>query len=233
VIGTAPERARYPDLWVSTEKFAQQLESLAARGYQGVTLADVHDSWHGGATLPEQPLIVSFDDGYAGLHALAQSVLAGLGWPAVLFLTVGSLGEPGALTIEMVGDLVAAGWEVNSHTMTHRDLTALRPDEVRHEMEASKAWLQQDLGVSARFFCYPFGSYNDEVAALVPATGYEASASTRFGLARPADRWALARIKVTADDSAHDVLRKLHFATLRDQLPPPNAASQGGARSVV
>ena len=54
---------------------------LAAAGYEAVTLGRVFDAWHGRATLPPRPIVLSFDDGYRSHVTAARPILAARRWP--------------------------------------------------------------------------------------------------------------------------------------------------------
>ncbi|MEZ5122144.1 MAG: hypothetical protein R2736_11295 [Solirubrobacterales bacterium] len=48
VIGHRPASAPYPDLWVSPQRFAQQMHALRGAGYHAVTLDAVLANWRTG-----------------------------------------------------------------------------------------------------------------------------------------------------------------------------------------
>jgi len=208
VINTAPPGTPNPDLWVPADAFAAQVRALAGAGYHGVTLAQVWDHWKRGVALPAKPVVLSFDDGYLSDYTKARPVLASLHWPGVLNLVLHNLG-PGGLTRFEVRALLADGWELDSHTINHLDLTTLSPSAVRHELVGSRARLRRLFDVPARFFCYPSGRFNPAVEAAVRNAGYAAATTTLPGLARPDRPYELARIRVDAGDSAEALLAKL------------------------
>src|SRR3954452_24641087 len=136
-VGSAPQPgAPYPDLYTPKPVFAAQMRALAKRGYHGVTLAQVDDYWRHGYALPSRPIVVSFDDGYLSHYTHARPVLKALGWPGVLNLEVNNV-RPGDLTANQIRGLIAAGWEVDSHTITHPDLTTVSDSQLREELFAS------------------------------------------------------------------------------------------------
>ena len=81
VISSPPAGAPYPDLYVPRADFAAQVAWPAARGYRAVTLQQVFDSWRGSRTLPQKPVVLSFDDGYLG----ATTTRYGLARPGELY----------------------------------------------------------------------------------------------------------------------------------------------------
>jgi peptidoglycan/xylan/chitin deacetylase (PgdA/CDA1 family) len=65
--------------------FKQQMQYLAAR-FRVVSLPDVLRAFQKGTALPEDAVLVTFDDAYADFGTTAWPVLKGLGLPATLFV---------------------------------------------------------------------------------------------------------------------------------------------------
>jgi peptidoglycan/xylan/chitin deacetylase (PgdA/CDA1 family) len=209
VIAKAPTGAPYPDLYVSPPEFAAQMRWLASRGYRGVTLDRVYDYWHNGATLPRKPVVFTFDDGSASIRRNALPVLRKLRWPGVLNLKLGNMRSHGGITPDQVRALVKAGWELDSHTISHPDLRTLSATALDHEVTDSRWMLQRRFHVPARFFCYPAGKYDARVIAAVRAAGYRGATTTLTGLARPGEPYTLARIRVDGGDGVSGLRQQL------------------------
>ena len=207
-IGDPPPRARLPSLWVTPAQFAAQVRALRRAGYRGVTLRQVWDAWHGGTALPRKPVVVSFDDGYAAQVRAALPVLRGARWRGVLNLSFSHLPRLGGT--HAVHRLVRAGWEIDSHSLTHRDLTRLPAAQLRRELVESRARIARLFGQPASFFCYPSGRYDPRVVAAVRDAGYLAATTVRPGLATLADDpYALPRVPVLRGMTASRLLRRL------------------------
>jgi peptidoglycan/xylan/chitin deacetylase (PgdA/CDA1 family) len=212
----------YPQLWVSSELFDSHLAALRAAGYHAVTLQRVWDAWTGRYALPGKPIVISFDDGYLSQYTHAKPALRRLGWPGVLNLKVGNIG-PGGLTKHMVRSMIAAGWEVDAHTITHPDLTSVGAAQLQQEVAGSRAILRRDFHVPVAFFCYPSGRFDATVEAAVRKAGYLAATTTQPGLAAPGgDPDALPRIRVDGGETAAQLMATLRRATVT--RPKPGAA---------
>jgi peptidoglycan/xylan/chitin deacetylase (PgdA/CDA1 family) len=223
VVSAPPAGTAYPALWVDQALFAAHLRALRVAGYHAVTLKRVWDAWTGRYALPAKPIVISFDDGYLSQYTHAARALRKLGWPGVLNLKVGNIG-PGGLTKHMVGAMVAAGWEVDAHTITHPDLTAVGAAQLQHEVAGSRAILRKDFGVPVAFFCYPAGRFDATVEAAVKRAGFLAATTTQGGLAAPGgDADALPRIRVSGGESAAALMSTLRAATVA--RPKPGVAS--------
>ncbi len=130
VLGSAPADAPYPELYVTRPDFHQQMDWLDDHGYQAVTLEAVEDAWYDGGTLPAKPVVVSFDDGYRPQFTYALPELRRHGWPGVLNLKA----EGSDLYTSNVEAMIAAGWELASHTINHSDLTTLDAAGLKEEL---------------------------------------------------------------------------------------------------
>ena len=193
------------ELWTPAETFKSTIDLLKKDGYSGVTLDQAWKAWHGGPGLPTKPLIVSFDDGYLSHSVTAKPILEAAGWPGVLNLEGKNIGK-GGLTTNQVDGLIAAGWEVDSHTLTHPDLTTLDHATMRSEIVDSRKLLQDKFKVPVNFFCYPAGVNDARVRAAVKAAGYYGATTVQPGIAsKRDDPYLLPRIRVNGTDSAATV----------------------------
>jgi peptidoglycan/xylan/chitin deacetylase (PgdA/CDA1 family) len=209
VIAPPPPGTPYPELWVPPRTFAAQARALAGAGFTGVTLDEVWAAWKHGARLPRHPIVLSFDDGYASDATRAAPVLRRLGWPGVLNLAIQNTGATG-LRLGALHALVRDGWELDSHTVNHPDLTTLAPVALKDELVRSRAWIRRHLHVNARFFCYPAGRFDATVIAAVRAAGYSGATTELPGVARARDDpYELPRIRVTAQLSPSELLNEI------------------------
>ena len=200
VIGVAPAGAAHPDLYVTPKEFVAQMTYLSTHGYHAVTLQQVWDYWHGASTLPSNPVVISFDDGDTPDFTIVAPLLNELHWPGTLNLIVGK--KHLRFPVSIVRALIAAGWEIDSHTMTHTDVPGLSAAKLRYEIAQSRVRLRQLYGVPVNFFCYPSGRFDDNAVAAVKAAGYLGATTTLGGLARPGDPWRMRRVRISGGHSA-------------------------------
>lgn len=209
VVTTAPADAPYPELYVPRADFAGQVAWLAAHGYHAVTLQRVFDSWRGAVKLPAKPVVFSFDDGYLTQVRNALPVLKARHWPGVLNLEVRNLEPVWGIRPPGIRKLLAAGWELDAHTLTHPDLTKIGAAQLREEVAGSREAIRKRFHVPVNFFCYPAGRYDATVVAAVQAAGYLGATTTNYGLARPSDLYTLARVRIDGSDGVKGFAAKL------------------------
>lgn len=209
VIADPPADAPYPQLYVSEREFAGQMQWLARHGYRAVTQRQVWNHWHRGGALPPKPIVISFDDGYRSVAEAAWPHMQRRSWPGVLNLTVKNLRVSGGLSGYKVRMLIAAGWELASHSLTHPDLTGLDDHTLSREVTRSRAVLRSRFEVPVDFFCYPAGRHDARVIRAVRQAGYLGATTTVDGLARPDEPYELRRVRVSGSDGVKGLAEKL------------------------
>jgi peptidoglycan/xylan/chitin deacetylase (PgdA/CDA1 family) len=212
VVSAAPASVANAQLWVDQGVFAAEMGALRRAGYHAITLRQAFDAWQRGGPLPRRPIVLSFDDGYLSDYTHARPVLRRLGWPGVLNLELRNLGK-GGITEHQVKSLIASGWEIDSHTLTHPDLTTVADARLRTELVGSRSAIRRRFGSrAAEFFCYPAGRYDARVVAAVRAAGYRGATTVDEGLGVGGEAYTLKRVRVNAADTAPTLLSRLSGA---------------------
>ena len=205
VIGEPKPGAPFPDLYVSVEDFERQIQYLDDHGYQAVTQRQVMDGWEKNSLLPPKPVVLTFDDGYLGQYTDALPLLRRLDWPGVLNLKA----EGSDLSTGQVRKMVAAGWEIGSHTVSHADLTLVDATTLAQELSRPLDILRRRFGVRVESFCYPAGRYNEAVVAAVRRAGYRSATTTDPGLASSEEPFTLKRIRIGSDTGLDGLISEL------------------------
>ncbi len=192
VLGAPAADAPYPELYVSRPDFHRQMNWLDQHGYEAVTLEQVEQAWYHRGTLPAKPVVISFDDGYRPQFTYALPELRRHGWPGVLNLKA----EGSDLYESNVKAMIAAGWELASHTIDHSDLTTLGAAELKRETAGARGLLRREYGVPVKDFCYPAGQFDATVIAAVEAAGYVTATTEIPGEADRESPYELARFEI-------------------------------------
>jgi peptidoglycan/xylan/chitin deacetylase (PgdA/CDA1 family) len=200
--------ARPPDgleqFTVHPHRFAEHLGVLRDAGRVGLTVSQLAASLKGGPRLPDRPVLLTFDDGYANfLHAAEQLVAAG--FPPTLYVTTGEIGSAGMLTRSHLLSLDRAV-EVGAHSRTHPRLDEVPPARLRSEVFGSKADLEDILQRPVHGFAYPHGDHDRAVRQMVVAAGFGSAAAVKNALSHERDDpFAIARVTVTARTTARHI----------------------------
>ncbi|MET8013899.1 polysaccharide deacetylase family protein [Streptomyces sp. NPDC005271] len=203
-VSHAPTRATH-GLSVPPGAFAEQMELLGARGFTPVTCGRLAQAWRGGPALPPRPVLITFDDGYEGVHRYALPALTRHGFTATLFATTGWLRGPyetdGALDLMLdwgqVRELAESGVEIGGHSHTHPQLDQLTDARLWFEVARCREILTGELGRPPVSFAYPYGYSSRRVRRVVRSAGFGVSLAVGNALAaRRQGPYALRRVTV-------------------------------------
>lgn len=227
VIGDPYPGAPFPGLYVSAADFAAQMRALAAAGFQAVTLDRLWAAWHGRATLPPHPIVLTFDNGYRSQYTRALPVLRRLRWPGDENLQLTGLPpSQGGLSPWQVRALLVAGWELDTQGYSHADLSRVDAAQLRFQVATARRLLARRYHVPVHWFAYPSGRYNPTVVAAVRTAGYRGATTVVPGWARASDDpYALPRLRVLRGTSPRALLAEI--AAARNAPPPPAAYPTG------
>lgn len=185
-------------LTVSTTEFETQLAWLEGNGYQTITVSELIDYLEGKGSLPERPVLITFDDGYIDNYQCAFPILKKHNMKACIFLISEYVNlYPNYLTWEQLTEMQASDIEFGSHTVDHNVLTELSPNSVNHELADSKSMLEKRLGRRVDVLAYPCGFTNEYIKSRVKASDYRAAFTVNLGNVHPGDDlYALNRVPI-------------------------------------
>ncbi len=151
----------HPDnrYYVSSENFRAQMDLLHQEGYTAITLRVLADALRCNGPLPARPVVITFDDGDLDVYQNAFPIMRDYGYPGTFFILSSALQADGFVHTEQLQELITAGWEIGSHSMSHADLAAEGAD-IHREMYQSRIDLEAALHVTVNSFAYPFSSSN-------------------------------------------------------------------------
>ncbi|MEV6722375.1 polysaccharide deacetylase family protein [Streptomyces xanthochromogenes] len=211
-------------LSVSPDAFADQMELVAEFGCTPLTTAQLAHAWRTAGALPRRPVLITFDDGYEGVHRHALPVLAKYGFAATLFVSTGWLRGPhdegGALDTmldwDQVRALAAAGTEIGGHSHSHPQLDQLSDERLWFETLRCKEIIADELGARPVSFAYPYGYSSRRVRRTVRSAGFAQALAVGNALAeRRQGPYALERLTVRRSTGL-DAFERLLVGTGRD-----------------
>jgi peptidoglycan/xylan/chitin deacetylase (PgdA/CDA1 family) len=232
---------RFRPFAVSPERFEAHVRAICAGGRSAITVSTLVEAMQQpGARLPDNPVVLTFDDGFADFLHAALPVLSAYRLPATLYVVTGFSGSTSRwLAKAGEGDRPLLSWtelaevnrrgiEIGAHSVTHAALDMIPLREARDEIRNSKLTIEDRLGIAVASFAYPYGFYSAPVRALVEEEGYSSACAVRYAASSiDDDRFALARHIVPHDAGADAI------AALLDDRPAILPLMRNRARSAV
>ncbi|MEO1211697.1 MAG: polysaccharide deacetylase family protein [Cyanobacteria bacterium J06638_20] len=161
---------------LTPEEFEEDLQLIRDNGLTPISIDQLVTHLRTGLPLPEKPILLTFDDGYAGHYTYVYPLLKEYGYPGLFSIYTSKVGQNfgrSSLTWEEVRTIAQDPlMTVASHSVTHpSDLTDFDGD-LRQEIVESKQILEAELGIPIDHFVYPVGKYDDDVKRMVQEAGY-------------------------------------------------------------
>ena len=195
------------DFSISADDFEAHMAALTAAGWTAVSFDDLYAYVHDGTALPDKALVITFDDGYAGVYDYAYPILEKYGLCATVFVIgVSSDRETYKNTGQAISHLTAAQERlltvsgrvaVENHSFDMHQVPGLDAEPVRPgatpldgESEASfiaafradyalcQELIRAHTGRESRVYAYPHGRHSVLGEVLLRELGARATVTT-------------------------------------------------------
>lgn len=193
-------------LCIAPKLFAEQMEWLKSHA-QVAPLSTVVETLAKKRAFPDNAVALTFDDGFLDFATHAAPVLRKHALPATVFLPTGWCGRTNAwpgqpdwvepqplMDWPKIIELSRQGTEFGGHSVSHPSLTDVPSSQVEVEVGECKRTIESHTGTAPRFFCYPYGKWNDSARRVVKQH-FEGACSTAAGMVEPtSDVFSLPRV---------------------------------------
>lgn len=202
-------------LSVRPEDFDNQMKYLHDNGYHTITPDELYEALAGNGQLPENPVLITFDDGYEDNYTNAYPILKKYDFKATIFVVTGFLDrhKKGYLSWDQAREMNKNGINIESHTVNHKSMTDLTDDELRSELVDSKKKAESELGHAVNYVAYPTGTYNLHIAQMVKEAGYKAAFTIKYGnVDKASNIFALERVPIFhTEDTNKDFIERIRY----------------------
>ena len=150
---------------------------ISLREYIDYVLCD-----DGSKNIPDDSIIVTFDDGYSSNYEIAYPILKELEIPATIFVVTDTVGEQAGggvvnyshFTWEQAREMEDSGLiEIQSHTAGHVRMTTKERGEEFRQLRKSKYEIEKNLGRTCDMIAYPYGDYTSDIKQMARDSGYK------------------------------------------------------------
>lgn len=207
-------------LAINIDDFDKQMKWLKDCGCNTITPDQLYDFITNGAELPENPVLITFDDGYADNYKNAYPILKKYGFKATIFVVTSFLGKyDNYLTWAQAKELVDNGFNIESHTANHKIMTEVSDEELREELELSRKEISNQVGKESFYIAYPTGTYNLHIAQLIKDAGYKAAFTIKFdNVSRNSNVYALERVPIFHTEKTNkDFLERIKYLPIYEK----------------
>lgn len=193
---------------VTESDFKMQIKQII-KNYNPISLKDLNNFLDRKNKIDNPSFLLTFDDGYRDVLKV-KDFLNSLAIKPTIFV----LSEPKKvrrdvlennsqlLATKDIKQLIKLGWEIGSHSATHKLLTDLKDSELKEEVLESKITLEKSLSIKVKYFAYPKGRYSKEVLSLVKKADYKLALSMDDEIiSKYSDKFKIPRVGVNGTHS--------------------------------
>jgi peptidoglycan/xylan/chitin deacetylase (PgdA/CDA1 family) len=154
----------FDDFTYGLNNFRHHLMYLKEKGYNSITCRQLEAYLKTGASLPDNPVLITFDAGFAATFKYGRAVLKDFGYTGTFFIVgewalKSTCEEPGFrkeyMHIDDLRQLHQEGFELAMHGYSNRDFRQLAISEVQIEIEKAFAFFRKFELPYSRAIAYP------------------------------------------------------------------------------
>lgn len=173
-------------------------------------------------SLPDHPVILTFDDGYLNNLEHALPLLEKYNMKATVFLLAEkSLAQnswdaaSGAPQIALMNAEQRKKFaahpliEIGAHGFKHEKLTSMNREMRQKEIQDSKKSLEEELNIKINVYAYTYGIRSSDASELAERAGYAYAVNTDTGgLHQEDDPFSLFRVSIFPEDGPRQIRKK-------------------------
>lgn len=194
------ESSRHGKYVISPDDFAADLDWLLSQGYETVTVGQVIDWANGKGSLPQKPVMITFDDGYESFYEYAFPILQQRNCKAVLsvigryadeytetedhhinyshctWMQIDELAQSGLVEIQNHSyDLHTYDGEKKGSMKVSGEEVIHYQERLRDDVSRMQSLCEYWCGITPTAFTYPFGSVSAEALPVLKEMGFQAA----------------------------------------------------------
>ncbi|WP_246308985.1 polysaccharide deacetylase family protein [Paenibacillus alginolyticus] len=233
---------------ISTTLFEKQLEAMQRKGYHFISMDEFKSFKSEGTAIPDNAVLVTFDDGYKSFYTNAFPILKKMKIPAVNFVITKDMDNPGGTLLpslsreeikkmrkEFAGidfqchsDALHAmnnGKPLLSNKITQNGITETDDEFKQRILNDTRTGLAKLIEVngskSVDSYAYPFGSYDDHTIAYLQEAGVKFAFTTKSGITmKDTDPMQIPRINAGSPFIRPHSINNLIKQAKRHQIQP-------------
>ena len=192
---------------ISPFEFESDLKYLSDNNYTTVTMTEIIDYVYHNAELPNNPILLTFDDGYLTTYKTVFPLLKKYNMKIVLSIVGKSVDDFSRVndtnlsyahvTWDQVKEMQESGFvEIQNHTYNLHKICNGRYgcyQKVNETISHYEQLLTEDTlmlqdkvnavtGITPNTFTYPYGKYNNDTERIIKKLGFKATLSASYGI---------------------------------------------------
>lgn len=192
---------------ISPYEFESDLKYLSENNFNTITMSDLIDYVYNDKSLPVNPIILSFDDGYLTTYKYVFPLLVEYNMKIVLSIVGKSVDDFSRvddnniryahITWNQINEMLKTGLvEIQNHSYNMHKIKNGRygcgqkynepfvnyEKVLTDDVTTFQSHLETMTGITSTTFTYPYGKYNDNTEQILKELGFKATLSCTYGV---------------------------------------------------
>lgn len=202
------KNAQQNEDWVTPFAFRTQMSYLAENNYSVLSLDEaVKYMEKGSQEIYENPISLTFDNGFSTIYSEVFPVLHELQLPAVVFISPNNIGHIKTitnehisfLTLDALRKMAACNMTIGVYEDDKRNVNHVQEDVLKKHIVDYKKKLEDILGTEIKYFAVREGIPNNHIKEFLKSEGYKAF-FTQSPTNKRNDLFSIGRIQIDDED---------------------------------
>lgn len=196
---------------VSKNNFEIQMKHLKENGYNSITTMQLSEYLVNNKSLPEKPVLITFDSGYNDKYTLVLPILKKYGFKAICFIDGSKVNNvTGYLTSSQINEMQDYGMEIGMYYVFSNNIAEMTMEQQKKIISDGKQKLEKVTKKPVSFISYDDKKYNADTINAVKSFGFNLGFTTLQGLANKKDNvFEIKRINIENKDTLESYIKKL------------------------
>lgn len=168
--------SRFPTTNTPLQELKKEFAYFKSAGYEVVSLQKLVDALKNGKEIPDNWVVLTIDDSYKSFYENGLPIFKEYGYPFTLFVQSETALWKSSKEYMNKEEIIQASkyGEIGCHSHKHDYLPTKRSEHIKNDTQKCIEILSEILGQKPKYYAYPYGSYNQEVKAIIKDFGFEA-----------------------------------------------------------
>ncbi len=205
---------------ITAEQFRAHMRELALGPYNVISLEQLINNYNNNKKMPPNSIVLTFDGGHKSILKSAIPLLEKLNFPYTVFIASERANQNNNQYLSWRDLKKIKKSKLSSlgmHPASYTNLSSEPADEIKRQINNTKAMFRNKLNFTPQLFAYPFGAYDYNYSNIVASQGFEGILGQQSGVAYASENLNILP-RFTMTDEYGDLDR---FITVANALPLP------------
>jgi peptidoglycan/xylan/chitin deacetylase (PgdA/CDA1 family) len=174
--------SRHPSTNTSLAELRKEFNYFKNNGYKVIKLETLVEALKADKKIPENWIVLTIDDNFKSFYTKGYPIFKEFGYPFTIFVYLEA-------TVKKYKDYTSfaqlrkmnnlASFEY--HSYGHGHMANMNNAKIRADFDKGLAIFKKELGVTPKYFVYPYGEYNERLEKISKEYGFEAMFNQNMG----------------------------------------------------